>query len=72
MPSSRLGSLNFIGQSQIQKIERLVIVTSVNDERKKDTKAAGLKGLGKEMTMRKISLGIFPLLKPRLNRPCKG
>jgi hypothetical protein len=71
MPSSRLDSRNFIGQSHIQKIERSVIVTSANVGRKEDTKAAGLKDPDKEMTMRGISPGIFPLLKSRLKGRCK-
>jgi hypothetical protein len=72
MPSSRLESWNFVGQSQIQKIKRSAIVTSANVRRKKDTKAAQLMGPGKEMTVRKISLKIFPLLKPRMNGRCKA
>jgi hypothetical protein len=42
MPSSRLGSRNFIGQLQIQKTGRPMIVTLANVGRKKDTKVAGL------------------------------
>lgn len=66
MPSSRLESRNFIGQSQIQKIERSAIVILANVRSKKDTNAARLKDPEKEMTVRGISPGIFPFLKMRL------
>jgi hypothetical protein len=72
MPSSRLGSRNFIGQPQIQKTERPTIVTSESVGRKKDTKAAELRDPESEITVRKKSLEICPLLKPRPKGRCKA
>lgn len=60
MPFSRLEFRNFIGQSQIQKTERSVIVILANVGRKKDTTAAGLKDPEKEMTVRGDIPGNLP------------
>jgi hypothetical protein len=72
MPSSRLGSRNFIGQSQIQKIERLELVILESVGRRKDTKAAELRGPESKITVRKKSPKIFPLPKPRPRGRCKA
>jgi len=71
MPFSKPKFPNFTELSLTQETERLAIVISESGRRKKDMKAAGLKGLRKEMTVRKRSPKIFSLLKPRLNGRCK-